>query len=66
MNQRKIEVNRDGVWFPILFKDLHKGDTFRMFESTGEPVIGDKNDTDFIATSEPYVTDDVLTINVKE
>lgn len=66
MNQRKIEVNKDGAWLPIPFENLHKGDTFRMFESTGEPVIGDKNDTDFIATSEPYLSDNTLTINVKE
>lgn len=66
MNQRKIEVNRDGVWFPILFKDLHKGNTFRMFESTGEPVIDDKGNTDFIAISEPYLSNNTLTINVKE
>jgi hypothetical protein len=66
VNQRKIEVNRNGDWIPITFENLHKGDLFRMFESTGEPVIDDKGNTDFIAISEPYLSNNTLTINVKE
>ena len=38
---RKVEVlsNRDQQWKEIPFEQLRKGDTFRMFESTGEPVL---------------------------
>lgn len=65
-NQRKVEVKKDGVWSPIVFADLHNGDIFRMFESTGEPVVGSNQDTEWVATSEPYLVDSTYAIDVKE
>jgi hypothetical protein len=61
-----VEINKNGVWTPITFQDLHNGDTFRLFEPTGEPVTGDNNDTEFIATSEPYIINNIVTIDIKE
>jgi hypothetical protein len=45
-------------WTDIAFEDLRPGDIFRLFESTGEPVV-DKEDgkaTDtFKAIGEPFL-----------
>jgi hypothetical protein len=54
MDMRTVEVNRNGIWKAIDFKKLNKGDNFKMFEPTGEPVIDNNNNTVFYSTSEPY------------
>jgi hypothetical protein len=37
---RKVEIKVDGVgWTPCKFGDVVKGDVFRLFEATGEPVV---------------------------
>lgn len=54
-DERKVQRLRDEEWEDILFSQIKVGDTFRLFESTGEPVIGNKNDTEFIATSATYI-----------
>ena len=35
---RRTEVLTHGQWREIHFKDLKKGDIFRLFEKTNEPV----------------------------
>jgi hypothetical protein len=65
MDQRKIEVNKNGEWISIPFGELKSGDIFRMFENTGEPVIGDKDDTVFTAISNPYKINETLSIDIK-
>lgn len=65
MDQRKVEINKNGEWLPILFSELKNGDTFRMFESTGEPVVGDDNDTIFTAISDTYKINETLSIDIK-
>jgi hypothetical protein len=57
MDMRTVQVNRDGIWKEISFKELNKGDNFRMFEETGEPVIDLNGETIFYSTSEPYRND---------
>jgi hypothetical protein len=42
-------------YIEIQFKDLKKGDEFRLFESTGEPVVWD-GETEFVAESDAYQT----------
>jgi len=37
---RKCEKLIDGVWILTPFRDLKKGDVFRLFESSGERVGG--------------------------
>lgn len=64
MDLRKVEVLRKGKWVEVNFSDLHNGDTFRMFESTGEPVIDDEGNAKFIATSEPYEYEGVWAIDI--
>jgi len=63
---RKVEVKKGGEWIPIAFTDLHNGDTFRMFELTGEPVVGEKQDTEWVAASEPYPAGSTYAIDIKE
>jgi hypothetical protein len=54
MELRTVQVNRNGSWKEIDFSELNKGDNFRLFEPTGEPVH-DANDNEiFYSTSEPY------------
>ncbi len=55
---RSAEILIKDEWLPIEFKNIKKSDTFRLFESTGEPVSGEDGDTEFIATSNPYITKD--------
>lgn len=43
-DKRKIEIKKDGVWEEFKFADLKKGMIFRMFESTGEPVVDKKEE----------------------
>lgn len=53
---RSVEILINDEWLPIEFKNIKKGDTFRLFESTGEPVLSEDGDTEFIAISNPYIT----------
>jgi len=55
--QRIVQVLRKNKWVTIPFTELKKGDTFRMFEANGEPVIDPNNGkprTKFLAISELY------------
>lgn len=62
---RKVEVLKDGKWQEIEFKKIHKGDIFRLFESTGEPVMDNNGKTEFVAKNEPYMTSDgVLGVDI--
>ena len=45
-------------WIEIPFEHLKKGDKFRMFESTGEPVLDKDKNNIFYANSYPYLTED--------
>jgi hypothetical protein len=65
-DMRKVEVLKNGKWQSIEFKDICKGDIFRLFESTGEPVIDNNGKTEFVAKSEPYITSDgVLGVDIE-
>lgn len=55
---RKVQKKVNLKWVDIDFKDIKKGDIFRMFKSTGEPVVGDKNDTMFEVISDAYISED--------
>lgn len=68
MRKRKVErKNFNNRWEEIDFYELKERDVFRMFEPTGEPVIGVNGDMNFVAISNPY-TDDVggLIIDTKQ
>lgn len=58
MDTRIIHVNRNGTWKEISFKELNKGDNFRMIESTGEEVLDTKGNVILYSTSEPYKNKD--------
>lgn len=53
-NLRTVERLTDGEYVKIPFQELKKGDTFRMFNPDGEPVIW-KEDTIFYAMGDPYL-----------
>lgn len=53
---RRTEVLVDNNWVSREFRDLKLNDIFRMFESTGEPVIDDEGYTEFIALSDSVAT----------
>lgn len=61
---RRTEIFKDGRWSTGVFKDLKKGDTFRMFEPTGEPVK-DGAATDFVALSNAYFCTQLKTHTVQ-
>jgi hypothetical protein len=56
-NLRKIEKKVNDKWVEIPFTELKNGDTFRMFESTGEPVVDPNHGnprTEFLAIGDLY------------
>lgn len=55
-NQRRTEVKSNNGWIEIKFKDLKKGDVFRLIEPTGE-VVSDGQNTEFTAYSDAYQQD---------
>lgn len=57
---RKVEVyvHPDG-WIAVPFRDVKKGDFFRIFESTGEPVYDQLHNSEFTATSDAKEIDGV-------
>lgn len=57
MDVRRTEVRRNGDWVVVLLKEVRKGETFRMFESTGEPVSMGVDDTrsEYVAASDAYL-----------
>jgi hypothetical protein len=54
---RKVEIKNNNIWEEINFSELKKGDTFRMFEPDGEPVKDLNNKTEFLATSDTYMSE---------
>lgn len=48
----------DDTWEPVEFMELTIGDTFRIYEQDGEPVIGQNGHNEWIATSKPYINKD--------
>lgn len=56
---RKVEIKDNDEWKEISFSELKKGDTFKMFESDGTPVKDLYNRTEFLATTNAYMSDEV-------
>ena len=54
-------------WIEIAFKDLRKGDIFRMFEDDEkkEPCRGIKGETEFVAYSDPEEVNGILGIKIE-
>jgi hypothetical protein len=43
INIRQCEIQVDGAWVEILFRELKRGDRFRLWEGSGTPVIYPKD-----------------------
>lgn len=54
------------VWLKIPFEQLKQGDVFRMFESSGEPVVGMDGGVIFEALENPNKLEGVEAIKIKE
>lgn len=52
----RVDVLVDGKWTDVEFKEIKAGDRFRLFRSTGEPVVDKNGKSEFIAKSDPYIT----------
>jgi hypothetical protein len=50
---RRVLIEKDNNWIEVEFKELQIGNKFKMFEPTGEPVIGLKDNTEWIVMTEP-------------
>jgi hypothetical protein len=65
-DQRRVQKLINSQWEDINFEDIKTGDIFRLFESTGEPVIGNKNDTEFEAINDAYINQDgIYQVDIK-
>ena len=40
MAGRRVEVLRDGEWVGAKMESIRRGDSFRMFDPGGKPVVG--------------------------
>lgn len=62
---REVYILRGGIWYHEDFKDIEKGDIFKMFEPDGTPVEYPKEYFFFRADSDPYKHDEygVLTVD---
>lgn len=56
-DKRTSEVLVGTIWKSIDFKDIKKGNFFRLFEPDGKQVFGDGLSYMYEATGEPYVGD---------
>jgi hypothetical protein len=45
-------------WEKINFREIKKGDLFRLFEPTGEPVISEFGEIEFLAFKNAYINED--------
>lgn len=65
INTRTSEVLSGGDWIKINPINIKKDMTFRMFEDTGEPILGLNDTTSWIATSDAYYNEGgVVTIDI--
>lgn len=53
-DKRIVQVYNNGVWIETDMSKLLKGDKFRLFESTGEPVINSQGKKEWIAATHSY------------
>lgn len=51
---RTYQARVNGLWVDAAFSQLEPGDTIRMFEATGEPVLMD-GQPDMVVTADPLV-----------
>jgi len=58
--KRTVEVmnSETGEWVVVDYTKLRKYNLFRMFEPSGEPVLGEKGQPNFIADSDYYIGED--------
>ena len=65
-NTRTAEILVNGEWVSIEPIDITAGMFFRMFEETGEPVIGLEDSTVWEAIGDAYFNKDgIVTIDIK-
>lgn len=59
---RRIEVLQGGDWIECRMSQIEQGDVFRMFESTGEPVLGPGGEPRFKALGPASIQVDMIAI----
>ena len=65
MDMRIVEVFKGDKWIEIEFDKLDIDDRFRLFEQDGERVVNSKGQSEWIASSVPFIGKyGDLTINV--
>lgn len=52
---RRLEIKVGDDWVPAEIGQTEEGDTFRLFEPDGTPVLGSGGLTEFVADSRPFV-----------
>jgi ribosomal protein L21E len=65
-SKRIIQVFKNNEWVNIEFKNLRKGDKFKIFNDNNETIIDNKGNTEWIALSNPKLNKDkMLFINIQ-
>jgi hypothetical protein len=54
---RTVQVKRDSEWVQVRLCDISEGDTIRMFEPDGEPVLY-KSEQELYAQTLPYLNEE--------
>ncbi len=61
-NYRKVEIKENDQWTEIDFWKIKKGDIFRLFEPSEDPVVY-KDEVEFIAKSDSYLKDNLWQVD---
>ena len=59
-----VKPKRSEEWTEINFDELKKGDTFRMFNLDETPVKDLFNRTEFVATTDAFMSDELKQLTV--
>ena len=64
---RQVEIMVGGVgWTPCKFSDVIEGDQFRLFENTGEAVVDNTGNTEFVAVKDAYQSHGAWVLETKD
>ena len=67
MEERKVEVYKNGGWVACHISEIKRGDLYRMYKSNGDPIIDDDGIHQRIAQKDAYQnTDGIWTIDYYE
>lgn len=66
LGERRVEKKVKYGWMIYALSQIKAGDTFRMFEPTGEQVYDDANNCSWVAAKDAYLKHGVYVVDVAD